>query len=326
LHFAKKPGTSVFMRFTASILLLLLLLLPAQWGLAEPLRIATSLPVSADWAREIGGSRVEVVSLAPPGADPHAWQPAPSDMLKLRRANLIFGISPDMEGWFAKLVSTGELRRKTVWLEPENATPRPAGASAPARDPHLWLDIELAATMCSRIAEVLGRADTAGAKAYADAAGEYTASLHKLDSEARKFLATVPPERRVLFSRHDNLSRIALRYGLRTEATLSGSASAESPDPSAKRLAAFIRLARKTGTPVFYDGDAPGALVESITRDAALPPPVRLYLETLLPPPHPASTYRGMFRENIRLIGTALGATEKFKSHDNANNDNAAGH
>ena len=301
------------MRFAVSVFSFLLFLLSPPGSLAAPLQIVPSLPIPADWAREIGGGRVEVVSLAPCGADPHTWQPAPSDMRKLRRADLIFGISPEMEGWFAKLIAAGELRGKTVWLEPENATALcPARSHETARDPHLWLDIELASMMCVRLAKSLERSDPEGSKTYAATVAKYTAQLRELDSASRKFLASVPLSRRVLFSQHDNLSRIAARYGLRAEAALTGSSSAESPDPSAKRLATFIRLARKTGTPVFYDGDAPGTLVESITRDAKLPPPVCLYLETLLPPPHPASTYQGMFRENIRLIGTALGATAKF--------------
>jgi ABC-type Zn uptake system ZnuABC Zn-binding protein ZnuA len=308
------------MRF-ATLILTIFLFLPAMpQGLAAPLRVVTSLPIPADWAQEIGGTRLEVRSFAPPGADPHAWQPSLGDMRKLRHADLIFGISPDMEGWFAKLVGLDELRKKTTWLEPQQpARGHPSSRDHSGdRDPHLWLDIELAIAMCSRLAETLGQADPAGAEIYAAALAKYARQLRKLDTAAAEFLASVPPERRVLFSRHDNMSRIAARYGLRAEAALAGSASAESPDPSAKRLAVFVRLARKTGTPVFYDGDAPGALVEAVTRDAALPPPVRLYLETLLPPPHPASTYRGMFHENIRLIGTALGATANFPKHENA--------
>ncbi|MDR2845281.1 MAG: zinc ABC transporter substrate-binding protein [Puniceicoccales bacterium] len=279
---------------------------------AAPLRVVTSFSIPADWVRELGGAHVEVVSLAPFGADPHAYQPTPADMRKLNAADLIVGIAPDFETWFTALVGTDALRKKTVYLAPVPSQKTAQGNgtdgtdAALEGDPHVWMDPLLVATMTGTLAGRLAQADPPNATAYAAAAARYTAALRELDAWARETLASVPSERRVLLTHHDNLRRLAARYQLRFAAAVLGSTSTEAPDPSARQLSGFIRLAKRTRVPVFYDNTASGSLVETVTREAALPPPVRLYTDALMAPAHPASTYLGMYRENIRLIAAAL--------------------
>jgi zinc/manganese transport system substrate-binding protein len=280
------------------------------WGaavsVAAPPRVVASFTIPADWAREIAGGHATVESIVPPGADPHAYQPTLADMRKLRAADLVVALDPALESWFAPLVAEGALRGKTLWLgQIKEAADTGAGA---VRDPHLWMDPLLVIPMCKRLAERLGQIAPADAKAFAAAAEKYAVSLRELDAWARRTLASVPESRRVLFSHHDNLGRLARRYGLRPGGSLLASVSSESPDPSAKELAAFIRRAREAGVPLFHDSDTAPTLVKTVTRDAGLPPPARLHADALQPAPHPASTYLGMYRENIRIIAGALAA------------------
>src|SRR3990170_2378639 len=52
----------------------------------------------SDLVREVGGDRVEVTSLVPAGADPHTFEPSPSDVKKVAEADIAFangmGIEP----------------------------------------------------------------------------------------------------------------------------------------------------------------------------------------------------------------------------------------
>ena len=279
---------------------------PVKMALAVPVRIVATFSIPADWAREIGGTHVSLETLAPADADPHTCQISPADMRKLLRADMIIALDPSFETWFTSLADASDtLRGKTFWL----GTHTKAQGQAPEvrGDPHLWMDPELVIQMVVALAQHLASADPANAHAYAAAKGKYTASLRKLDAWAHETLATIPKERRLLLTYHDNLRRLAHRHGLRFSSALLDSVTTETTDPSAARIRAFIQLARKAKTPVFYDNASNQALLETLSRDASLPPPIRLHADTLAPPPHKASTYLGMYRENVRLITVALG-------------------
>ncbi|MDR2863938.1 MAG: metal ABC transporter substrate-binding protein [Puniceicoccales bacterium] len=293
---------------------------------AATLRVVTSFTIPADWAREVGGGRVVVEAIVPPGADFHAYQPTPSDMRKLHAADLVIAIDPDLEAWLSKLVRSDVLRRKTLYLgqeqlfrenggrrythtHPHVATASRENSSRAAEtlpDPHLWMDPLLVVDMATRLSARLTQIDPQSSAAYAAATARYTAALRDLDGWARRTLASVPPERRVLLAHHDNLRRLGARYDLRCAATLLSGVSTEALDPTAGEVAKFIRLARQLKVPVFYDNTGGTTLVNTVTREAGLPPPVMLYTDALPSTPAEFSSYLGMYRENIRRIAGAL--------------------
>ena len=84
-------------------------------------RVVTTTNFVADWATIVGGGRVEVFSLLPPGADPHSFQPGARDVARIADADLVLSVGIGLEaGWLtelvrnantdeAKLVALGEL-------------------------------------------------------------------------------------------------------------------------------------------------------------------------------------------------------------------------
>ena len=56
----------------------------------ERLRVVTSLSPIANIIYNIGGDRIDLVGIMPPGTDPHTFEPRPSDAVKLAQADLIF--------------------------------------------------------------------------------------------------------------------------------------------------------------------------------------------------------------------------------------------
>ena len=56
---------------------------------ADPIGVVAGNPVLADIAQQIGGGRVTVHSLVPPGADVHAWQSSPQDSVRIAEAAVI---------------------------------------------------------------------------------------------------------------------------------------------------------------------------------------------------------------------------------------------
>ena len=55
-------------------------------------RVVTTTAILADFVRSVGGDRVEVKSIVPPGADVHTFQPTPGDSVAIGDAQLIVSI------------------------------------------------------------------------------------------------------------------------------------------------------------------------------------------------------------------------------------------
>lgn len=65
----------------------------------EPVEIVTSLFPLAEFAEEVGGNYVEVTLLLPPGMEPHSYDPKPSDIVKLSKADMFVYVGEAMEPW-----------------------------------------------------------------------------------------------------------------------------------------------------------------------------------------------------------------------------------
>lgn len=68
-------------------------------GKRAPVKVVATLPVYADLAKTIGGTEVEVTSIASPNEDAHFVRPKPSFAVSVRRADLFITTGLDLELW-----------------------------------------------------------------------------------------------------------------------------------------------------------------------------------------------------------------------------------
>ena len=69
------------------------------------IQVVTTTNFLADWAREVGGDRVEVFSLLEPGADPHTFLPGARDVAKVADADLVLTVGLELEAdWLEELL------------------------------------------------------------------------------------------------------------------------------------------------------------------------------------------------------------------------------
>ena len=61
--------------------------------------VYTSFYPMYDFTKKVGGDRVNVVNLVPPGMEPHDWEPAPTDIANLDKANMLVYSGAGMEHW-----------------------------------------------------------------------------------------------------------------------------------------------------------------------------------------------------------------------------------
>ncbi len=243
-----------------------------------------SIPPLADFVRQVGGERVRVRVLVPPGQDPHTFTLKPSQLVALSRARLLVLNGLGLEFWSERLLSAVESPRlRVVRLgegldpgpqEPEAAGGEPAAArrseadptDAHGADPHVWLDPLQAAEMVERLGEVLASLDPAHAGDYRANAARFRAELATLDGEYRNALSRV--SQRTFFVLHPGYGHLARRYGLRQEAVVKGLGEFE---PSPARVAAVIRAVRRLGVRViFAERPVSAAAARTIAEEAGI--------------------------------------------------------
>lgn len=70
--------------------------------------VYTSFYVMYDFANKIGGDKINVINLVPTGTEPHHWEPSPSDIVNLEKANVFIYSGAGMEGWTEKVLEALE--------------------------------------------------------------------------------------------------------------------------------------------------------------------------------------------------------------------------
>lgn len=157
------------MRIFLSILSLLMCfgLTPAH--AERPLRVVATLSTFADLVKIIGGDYVEVSYIASPKFNPHFIEPKPSDVMKVKKADLFVHAGLDLEVWRDPLLSAAgnlkvmsgaegelDLSRGIRLLEvPAQMPSRAEGDIHIYGNPHYWLSPENGKQMAKTIAEKL---------------------------------------------------------------------------------------------------------------------------------------------------------------------------
>jgi ABC-type Zn uptake system ZnuABC Zn-binding protein ZnuA len=267
----------------------------------DRLSVVVSMSIIGDFAEQVGGEEVEVLSLVPVGADPHVYEPTPSDARAIQDADLVLGNGVGLEPWFDALVAgsgrevvTLTDRIAHVVIDDEEGEP----------DPHLWMVPPFAAVYVEVIAEELASLDPDNATTYAGAADAYVAELEQLDEELSEQLSEIDEDRRLLVTPHDAYSYFADHYGFEVE-TVVGVTTEE--EPSAARVQALVDVLRRQDVPtVFVESTVNPAVIERIAADADVEVGAPLYGDSVGEEGSGAEDYRGMMRANVRALVEGL--------------------
>lgn len=278
-------------------------------GSAAPVLAAASIPPLADLVRQVGGERVEVVTLVPPGASPHTYEPTPAQMRRLSQARVLFLNGVGLEFWADKAVdAAANPNLRVVVLSAglpvlqEEESPTEDGHAHTQGNPHLWLNPRLAMRYVERIRDALSEVDPDGAVAYHANAARYLDELARLDAEIRQTVATFRTREVVVF--HPAWTYFCAEYGLHIAAVVEESPGKE---PTPQDIAAVVAaLRRAQAGALFAEPQLPPHVAEAIAAEAGVPV---LYLDPLGGVPG-RETYLDLMRYNLRQLAQALAPKE----------------
>ncbi|MBI4614693.1 MAG: zinc ABC transporter substrate-binding protein [Planctomycetes bacterium] len=141
--------------------------------------VVTTTETLRSLAQEVGGDRVEAISLSRGIEDPHFIIPTPTLMLKVNDADLFVETGMQLEPWVERVLDgarNSKVRRGAEGhldayegverLEVPASLTRAEGDIHPYGNPHVWLDPLNGKILAANIEKGLERVDPAGAETY----------------------------------------------------------------------------------------------------------------------------------------------------------------
>jgi ABC-type Zn uptake system ZnuABC Zn-binding protein ZnuA len=248
----------------------------ARSGTDERFVAASVFPIY-DMVRRVGGDRLRVELVLPPGRTTHYYDPSPKDVSRLAGARVVFGVGLGLDSWLVPIVrSAGSGRARLFDLGPlvdpllvRGGVSRAEGAPHDhegAMDPHFWLDPVRMQRVADVVIEACGGLDPEGAPGYTMRGEEVKASLRRLHTEL-----VTRSERwrgRSIVTFHGSLFYFAERYGLEIAAVVEPVPGRE---PTASEIAGLVALVKqKNVAALFTEPQLDRRAAEVIARETGL--------------------------------------------------------
>jgi len=272
--------------------------------------VAVTLPLFADFVREIGGDHVEVFSLIPPGADPHTYELSAADIQRIGEADFFFINGLGLDSRMEEVIEANRNDDAKVILFAANmSSPRAVDLGDPGitaeeagDNPHLWLDPIPALSYADLVADIFIIYDGINEGFYKTNLAARSGRVGQLDQEIRERIQDIPKEKRNLITWHDSFSLFARRYGLKLVDFV---VSRPLDEPTSADIARVRQAIAEHDVPaVFAEHGFAADALSDIAADSGVPV-CTLYSDVL---GETVQTYIDMMRFNVAEIRRCLGA------------------
>lgn len=212
-------------------------------------RVVVTIPLLADMVEEVGGDRLRIDALLPPGADPHTYEPAPRDVQLVSQAEIVFANGLGLEKAAIDLIDSNrppgvpliELAEEAAALGHEVIS---EGTDRHGANPHMWLDPEVAKEYVNIIHEQLSAIDPDGALAYDENYESYWDDVDAAETYLLGTAAEVTESHRVIVSTHDAFPYLARAIEFEVAAVVTASPGQEPSPQSVAQISEVISDSR----------------------------------------------------------------------------------
>lgn len=231
---------------------------------ASKLNVAVTLQPYAKIVEEIGGDRVSVISMIPPNADPHSYEPKPGVLKTFSKADLYLSDSSGLDQvWLPRFLSVNKkiemvyISSGVSWMQEsedhhhghhhdhhhhgedhhENKHKHEENASL---DPHLWTSPKQVIKLAENVLSALIKKDAASKSYYESRYQLFIEKWTSIDQFVEKTVSQIPEKRRIFIVFHPSYGYLARDYGLIQRAI-----EVEGKEPKPQDLKALILEAKK---------------------------------------------------------------------------------
>lgn len=270
-------------------------------------RVVTTLPDLADFARQIGGDKVTVDHIVRGDQNPHFVEVKPSYMMKLKSADVFLMIGMELEMWAPQIIDGSRNARLDVVnlsksihkLEVPDKVDASQGDVHRYGNPHYWLDPRNVRAIVNEIVASLIKSSPADEQFFRTNAEAF---LKKLDTKITEWEDAMRPLKGAkLITFHKSWSYFAAWLGLDVVDQVEPKPGIQPSPGHTAQLIQKVRAGNIKAIVVepFYDASAPQQIARSTSATV-------LRLPTSVGGVDEARDYISMMDYNIRTLVEAL--------------------
>lgn len=243
----KRLFIAIIIVLSVSVLIYLASLQQEQSESSDKIGVVVTVPPQAEFVNKVGGDKVEVMLMVPPGADPHTYEPLPKQLKQVSNARIYYEVGSGMEFELVWLDKIQSINPQLVMVNSSQGIqfiPNTA-ENEPGNDPHVWVSPKNAQIMVQNIYNSLVQTDPANQDYYAKNRDQYLQELDELDKNITESLKGKENTKILVyhpawgyFSRDYHLQQIAIESG--------------GKEPTPQEMASLIDLAKKENIRVIF--------------------------------------------------------------------------
>ncbi|HWP21657.1 MAG TPA: metal ABC transporter substrate-binding protein [Candidatus Cryosericum sp.] len=232
------------------------------------LAVFVTFDALGEFARAVGGDKVDVSVIIPTGTEPHDFEPKAQDLVGLTSAAVFVYNGLGMEAWVDDAVSAANNKTLIVVDASTGAdaivnTDEGEIADHGQYDPHLWLGVKGAETEVTNIKNALVQADPTNKDYYEANSADFIAQLESLYQEYSAKFAAV--EKKSFVTGHAAFGYLCRDFGLTQNSVEDVFAEGE---PSAQQLAELVDYCKQNGvTTIFAEEMASPEISQTLANE-----------------------------------------------------------
>ena len=299
-----------------------------SFALNKTLNVVTSVSPITNIVKNVGGDKITLTGLVPEGVNSHTYEPVPSDIVKLGKADLVITNGLYLEDPMERIVNTSLNTNPNIQLlklgdNAVNPTEWVFDFSFPEEqghpNPHLWLNPVYAMKFANLTKDKLVEMDPNNTAYYTENTDKYVALLKQLDEGIKEATQSIPTENRKLITYHDSWAYFAPRYNMTVIGAVQPSDFSE---PSPLDIAKLIdQIKAENVSAIFASEVFSNRITDQIANEAGIEI-VQTLSDDALPGnlTAPNHTYVGMMLENMKNMIVPLGGNVSSLSNVNPAN------
>jgi zinc transport system substrate-binding protein len=226
------------------------------------------------FAKKIGGDRIDLRTLIPPGAEPHDWEPGPRDISNLQNASVFIYNGAGMENWVEKILKSinneniiiVEASKGVDLLEDKGHRNNDEENDSKQYDPHVWLNPKYAKKQLEAVKNALVKADPINKDYYEENFLNNSRKMDELDTEYKNTISKFT--RKDIVVTHGAFGYLCSAYELRQ---LAIEGSGHDLEPSPGKMADIIKFIRENNVKVIFHEELSNPKVaEAVARETGV--------------------------------------------------------
>nr|WP_243120286.1 metal ABC transporter substrate-binding protein [Caloramator sp. E03] len=273
--------------------------------ISNKLNVYTSFYAMYDFTSKIGGDKINIKNLVPSGIEPHDYEPSPSDIASLEKADILIYNGAGMEGWIDKVLDSLN-NKNLVIVETSKGLKLIENTDIDEDlkyDPHVWLNPQNAKKQMEIIKDALVSKDPQNKEYYEKNYAENAKKIDKLDKEYKDAVSKFKTKDIVVS--HCAFGYLCDAYNL-NQIAIEGLLADSEPTPS--KMAQIVKFAKENNVKyIFFEELISPKVAQTIAREVNAKTAVLNPFEGLKDEDIKAGKdYFSVMRENLKVLKEAL--------------------